>query len=178
MDANIEISTKTVGFTSVAKVAFIHQSDSGCDLNYIDTEFPATSGAVSLLQRNEGSIKIAVCDFNGEIVAMTAEESRASKSPEIGLKLINYTDTQKSDGVKRAGGQWVRDEGYMSAGGYKNAMETLKFDARKNAGKPLSEWLELIEISESTHKKYTSGHATISRVVAKLINALLREKKH
>jgi len=176
MNTNLDISTETIGFTSVAKVAFIHSDGKSGDINNVLTEFKATNEAVNQLRASVLN-SVAVCDLNGEEVVMTPEESRSTRSPEVGLKLIDYTDSREDDGIRRIGGQWVRDDGYLSAGGYKKAMEILGFDARKKEGKPLSEWLNLIEISESTHKKYTSGHAEISRVFAKLIHALLREAR-
>lgn len=55
---------------------------------------------------------------------------------------------------------------------YKQAQQQLGFHGRNK----LDAWLDAIGISESTHKKYTSGNSTagISPVVERLIKALLR----
>lgn len=53
---------------------------------------------------------------------------------------------------------------------YKQAHQQLGFHGR---GK-LAGWLDELGISESSHKKYTSGHADVPPVVARLITALLR----
>jgi len=57
---------------------------------------------------------------------------------------------------------------------YKQGQHTLGFDARYSDGKPLSEWLDTLGISEPTHKRYTTGSGAISPTVERLINALLR----
>jgi hypothetical protein len=53
---------------------------------------------------------------------------------------------------------------------YKQAQRDLGFHGRNK----LAGWLDTLGISESSHKKYTSGHAPIPPVVERLINALLR----
>lgn len=53
---------------------------------------------------------------------------------------------------------------------YKQAQHQLGFHGRNK----LAGWLDTLGISESSHKKYTSGHADVPPVVARLITALLR----
>jgi len=53
---------------------------------------------------------------------------------------------------------------------YKQAQRDLGFHGRNK----LAGWLDQLGISESSHKKYTSGHADVPPVVARLITALLR----
>ena len=59
----------------------------------------------------------------------------------------------------------------MTPDDYKQAQKTLGFYGR---GK-LAGWLDTLGVSESTHKKYTTGAVDkINPVVERLINALLR----
>jgi hypothetical protein len=53
---------------------------------------------------------------------------------------------------------------------YKQAQQAMGFHGRNK----LAGWLETLGISESSHKKYTSGHAPIPPVVERLIHALIR----
>jgi hypothetical protein len=53
---------------------------------------------------------------------------------------------------------------------YKQAQQQLGFYGR---GK-LAGWLDALGISESSHKKYSSGHSPVSPTVERLITALLR----
>ncbi len=53
---------------------------------------------------------------------------------------------------------------------YKQAQQQLGFHGRNK----LAGWLDTLGISESSHKKYTSGHAPIPPVVERLIRALIR----
>lgn len=62
----------------------------------------------------------------------------------------------------------------MTPSQYKQAQHALGFDARTTGGKPLTEWLDALGISEPTHKRYTTGAGAISPTVERLIKALLR----
>lgn len=55
---------------------------------------------------------------------------------------------------------------------YKHAMRDLGFDARFKDGKPLSEWLQALGISNPTHNRYLIKGP--SDTAARLITALLR----
>ena len=57
----------------------------------------------------------------------------------------------------------------MTADDYKKARIAL--------GLPLQDWLNELGISESSHKKYSSGHREVPPTVANLIRALLRIKE-
>lgn len=63
----------------------------------------------------------------------------------------------------------------MTPDEYKAAQRTLLGDdARHTGGRPVSEWLDMLGISESAHKKYSSGVLPVPPVVERLIHALLR----
>ena len=58
---------------------------------------------------------------------------------------------------------------------YKAAMHLLLGpDDRHAGGRPVREWLDMLGISESSHKKYSSGAQPVSPIVERLIQALLR----
>jgi len=58
---------------------------------------------------------------------------------------------------------------------YKQAQRTLLGpDDRHAGGRPVREWLDMLGISESSHKKYSSGAQPVSPIVERLIRALLR----
>lgn len=155
---SMTFSKETIGFTSALKAAFIHDASKALELNYVPTEFAATEAAITLTHNQNPGTQVAPCFHEGCIVVMTAEESRKHMCPEAGLKLVDN--------------EWVHDPGYMTAGGYKQAMAKLGVDGRRQGGEPLSKWLDITGVSESSHKKYTSGHAMIPRTLALLINKL------
>ena len=58
----------------------------------------------------------------------------------------------------------------MTRSEYQKAQQQLGFYGR---GK-LAGWLDELGISESAHKKYSSGHLPVQPTVARLVTALLR----
>lgn len=157
----MQISTEKVGYTRNVKLCFVHSAETEHESVCLKTEFAVTEAALTLIKQDNHweRHKVAPCDLNGQVIVMTADESAINEAPEVGLIVIND--------------EWHRDEGYLTKLGYKKAMETLGFDGRKKDGKSLAEWLSRIGISESSHKKYTTGHSPIPRVLAISIHTLL-----
>lgn len=87
----LQISDQKIGFTSAAKTAFIHAWDSKrkCGSNYVSTKLDATPAAVDVLEQGGLDAELIVCDYNGQTLVMTLEESKAKNSPEVTLYLRN-----------------------------------------------------------------------------------------
>lgn len=157
----MKLSDEKVGYTSNVKICFLHTEETVSEPVCVPTEFPITEDALKILKQDFywARSKFGTYMLNGQVVVMTYEESVEHLCPEVWITLVK--------------GKWKPDEGVLSHFGYKKAMKILGYDGRKKDGKPLEEWLDRIGISESAHKKYSSAHLPVPRVLAISINTLL-----